>query len=385
MSGRTYRPRFSFGRWLGIIIKEFIQLRRDRLTFAMIIGIPVLQLLLFGFAINSDPKHLPAAVLSADHSPYARSLLAAMGNSGYFDFVREVNSEAEGDELLRQGKIQFLLTIPADFSRKLVRGEKPILLLEADASDPAATSNAVFAMNTLVTSSLTRDLAGPLARAGQTKPAEVLDLRIHRRYNPEGITQYNIVPGLMGVILTMTMVLMTGLAMTRERERGTFENLLATPALPVEVMTGKIVPYIAIGLIQVSFVLIMARFIFHVPMLGSLPLLYACVLLFIAANLTLGITFSSVARNQLQAMQMTFFFFLPSILLSGFMFPFRGMPDWAQTVGSLLPLTHFLILVRGILLKGAALSELWPAIWPILAFMLAAMAVGLGLYRRTLD
>jgi ABC-2 type transport system permease protein len=276
-----------------------------------------------------------------------------------------------------------VVTVPENFSRKLVRGERPVLLIEADATDPAATSNAVSALTALGSQALARDLRGSLSRL--ERGPDPLEVRIHRRYNPEGITQYNIVPGLLGVILTMTMVLMTGLAMTRERERGTFENLLATPALPVEVMTGKIVPYILIGLIQVTLVLLAARFLFKVPMLGSLLLLYAVVLVFIAANLTLGITFSSIARNQLQAMQMTFFFFLPSILLSGFMFPFRGMPDWAQAIGSVLPLTHFLVLVRGILLKGNGITELWPQVWPILAFMLAVIAIGLRLYRRTLD
>jgi ABC-2 type transport system permease protein len=375
--------RLSWSRWVGIIVKEFIQLRRDRLTFGMIVGIPILQLILFGFAINSDPKHLPTAVLSADNSAYARTLVAAMQNSGYFRIVRQIAREDEAENLLANGDVQFVVTVPENFSRKLVRGERPVLLIEADATDPAATSNAVSALTALGSQALARDLQGSLNRL--ERGPDPLEVRIHRRYNPEGITQYNIVPGLLGVILTMTMVLMTGLAMTRERERGTFENLLATPALPVEVMTGKIVPYILIGLIQVTLVLLAARFLFGVPMLGSLMLLYAVVLVFIAANLTLGITFSSIARNQLQAMQMTFFFFLPSILLSGFMFPFRGMPEWAQAVGSVLPLTHFLVLVRGILLKGNGITELWPQVWPILIFMLAVIAIGLRLYRRTLD
>ncbi|MBI4755350.1 MAG: ABC transporter permease [Betaproteobacteria bacterium] len=374
---------FSLSRWIGIIVKEFIQLKRDRLTFGMIVGIPVMQLLLFGFAINSDPRHLPTAVLSADNSAYSRTLVTAMQNSGYFKVVRQAGSEAEVEELLTHGAVQFVVTIPENFSRKLVRGERPVLLIEADATDPSATSNAVAALANLGSQALARDLHGPLARLAQ--PPQPLEVRIHRRYNPEGVTQWNIVPGLLGVILTMTMVLMTGLAMTRERERGTFENLLATPALPIEVMTGKIVPYIMIGLIQVTLILLAARFVFHVPMVGSIVLLYAVVLLFIAANLTLGMTFSSIARNQLQAMQMTFFFFLPSMLLSGFMFPFRGMPDWAQAIGNILPLTHFLVLVRGILLKGNGIAELWPQVWPILLFMAVVILIGLKLYRRTLD
>jgi ABC-2 type transport system permease protein len=377
------RNPFSWSRWVGIVIKEFIQLRRDRLTFGMIVGIPVMQVLLFGFAINADPKALPTAVLSQDNSRYARTIVAALANSGYFRIGRAVRSEAEAADLLDRGEVQFVVTIPAGFERALIRGERPVLLVEADATDPAATGNALAAVSRALDTALAHDLEGVTADlAGAPSP---VDVRIHRRFNPEGITAYNIVPGLLGVILTMTMVLMTGLAMTRERERGTFENLLSTPARPIEVMTGKIVPYVVIGLIQVTLVLLAARYVFAVPMTGSLLLLYGLVLIFIAANLTLGITFSSIARNQLQAMQMTFFFFLPSILLSGFMFPFRGMPHWAQVVGSLLPLTHFLVIVRGILLKGATPYDLWPATWPIFAFMAAVLLVGLKFYRRTLD
>jgi ABC-2 type transport system permease protein len=373
----------SWSRWTGIIVKEFIQLRRDRLTFGMMVGIPIMQLILFGFAINTDPKQLPTAVLDADRGFYGRTLLAGLKNSGYFRMDREVASEAEAEDLIAHGVVQFVVTVPEDFSRKLVRGEQPTLLVEADASDPSATGNAIAALNGIAHTALARDLQGTLGRLNPTPDA--VDVRVHRRYNPEGVTAYNIVPGLLGTILTMTMILMTGLAMTRERERGTFENLLATPALPIEVMTGKIVPYILIGLIQVTLLLAAAYLIFGVPMRGSIVLLYFTVLIFIAANLSLGMTFSSLAQNQLQAMQMTFFFFLPSMLLSGFMFPFRGMPEWAQWIGSILPLTHFLLLVRGIMLKGNTLIELWPNIWPILAFMLAIIGLGLAVYRKTLD
>ncbi len=374
---------FSLSRWMGIVVKEFIQIRRDRLTFGMIVGIPVIQLLLFGFAINSDPKSLPTAVLSQDNSRYARSVTAALQTSGYFRVVQEIATENDAERLLARGDVQFVVTIPVGFERALARGERPVLLIEADATDPSATGNALAALSQAIDTALAHDLTGPLADS-LPQPSPV-DLRIHRRYNPEGITAYNIVPGLLGVILTMTMILMTGLAMTRERERGTFENLLATPALPIEVMTGKIAPYILIGLLQVSLVLLAARFIFEVPFQGNLVLLLAGVLIFIAANLTLGITFSSLARNQLQAMQMTFFFFLPSMLLSGFMFPFRGMPYWAQVIGNVLPLTHFLNLVRGLMLKGNSFVDLWPSLWPILVFMFVVMALGLTVYRRTLD
>ncbi len=374
---------FSLSRWLGIVIKEFIQLKRDRLTFGMIVGIPVVQLVLFGFAINSDPKHLPTAMLDADRSEFSRSIVAGLRNSEYFAFVREAADEREVDALLASGDVQFVVTIPTGFSRALVRGERPAVLIEADATDPAATGNAIAAVNTLAQTVLARDLTGPLASlAGGVSPFEV---RIHPRYNPEAITQYNIVPGLMGVILTMTMVLMTGLAVTRETERGTMENLLATPATALEVMTGKIVPYVAIGLIQVTIVLILARLIFGVPMLGNLIVLYSAVLVFIAANLTLGLMFSALARNQLQAMQLTFFFFLPSMLLSGFMFPFRGMPGWAQVIGEVLPLTHFLRVVRAVMLKGNGLAAVAAELWPIAAFMLAVILIGLRVFRSTLD
>ncbi|WP_294255072.1 ABC transporter permease [Propionivibrio sp.] len=370
---------FSFSRWIGILLKEFIQLKRDRLTFGMIIGIPIMQLMLFGFAINSDPKHLPTAVVMADPGPFARAYVAAMRNSDYFKIVGSVN-EREANDLLERSKVQFVVTFPPGFNRDLVRGKPPVLLVEADATDPMATGGAISVLNHLGIDVIAQDMPG-LNRPS----APPFELRVHRRYNPEGITAYNVVPGLLGVILTMTMVLMTGLAMTRERERGTFENLLATPATPVEVMTGKIVPYILIGLIQVTLVLLAARWVFNVPMYGNLLLLYGVVLLFICANLTLGITFSSIARNQLQAMQMTFFFFLPSMLLSGFMFPFRGMPEWAQVVGNVLPLTHFLVLVRGIMLKGNGVNMLWDQVWPILLFMGVVLALGLKTFRRTLD
>jgi ABC-2 type transport system permease protein len=370
---------FSVARWLGILIKEFLQLKRDKLTFGMIVGIPIIQLLLFGFAINSDPRHLPTAVVMADPGPFARSYVAAMQNSSYFDIVGSIDAR-QADALLDEGRVKFVVTFPPGFHRDLARGLSPTLLVEADATDPMAMGGAISVLNQLGLQVFASDLPGFVRP--QSPP---VDLRVHRRYNPEGLSAYNIVPGLMGVILTMTMVLMTGLAMTRERERGTFENLLSTPATPLEVLTGKIIPYIIIGLLQVTLILTASRWIFNIPIQGSLLLLYGMVLLFICANLTLGITVSSIARNQLQSMQMTIFFFLPSLLLSGFMFPFQAMPGWAQTIGSVLPLTHFLLLARGILLKGNGLALLWPHIWPILLFTGVVLAVGLKTYRRTLD
>jgi ABC-2 type transport system permease protein len=375
--------RFTFHRLLAIVLKEFIQMKRDRLTFGMMVGIPLMQLMLFGFAINSDPKHLPTAIRSADQGPFARTLVSALRHSDYFALVRDAETEAEVKEMLQRGDVQFVINIPEDFTRKLLRGEQPTVLIEADATDPAATGPALSAVRAIADSVLDRDLTGPLSRL-KARPGPI-DFQIHAHYNPENITQYNVVPGLMGVVLTMTMVVITALAITRERERGTMENLLATPVRPFEVMVGKIVPYIAVGYIQVTLILIAARYVFGVPMVGSLGLLYLVAFLFIAANLAVGITFSTLAQNQLQAMQMAFFFFLPSILLSGFMFPFRGMPVWAQGIGSCLPLTHFLRIVRGILLKGNGPFEIAPEIWPLLVFLTIAMTIGVARYRQTLD
>ncbi len=383
MNHTKKRIPLSFARFWAIVIKEFIQMRRDRLTFGMIIGIPVVQLMLFGYAINGDPKHLPTAVLLADNSQQGRSLLSALKNSDYFTFVREVKSEADADAALATGEVQFVVTIPENFGRTLLRGDRPTVLVEADATDPSATGNAIASLRTLLESALRQDLKGPLAfLAGSDGP---VNLRVHARYNPEGISQYNIVPGLMGVVLTMTMVMITGLAITRERERGTMENLLSMPTRPLEVLLGKIIPYILVGYIQVGLILIAARFLFRVPMNGSIPLLMLTSLLFIAANLAMGITFSTLAKNQLQAVQMTFFFFLPSLLLSGFMFPFRGMPEWAQVIGEVLPLTHFLRVIRGILLKGNGFTEVVLQLWQIILFAAVVLTIGVKRYRRTLD
>ena len=376
-------PRFSFERLRGIISKEFMQMRRDRLTFAMMLGIPLIQLTLFGFAINSDPRHLPAAVLLADHGAQGRTLLYAMKNSTYFDFVREVKTETEGHDLLARGRVQFVITIPENFSRDLLRGDRPALLVEADATDPAATGIALDSLPPLLDAALQNDLKGPLGSLSATSGP--IDLRVHALYNPEVVTQYNIVPGLMGVILTMTMVMITGLAITRERERGTMENLLSMPTRPSEVLIGKIVPYILVGYIQVAVILIAAHFLFHVPMEGSILLLLVVALVFIIANLAMGITFSTIAQNQLQAVQMAFFVFLPSILLSGFMFPFRGMPRWAQMVGEVFPLTHFLRIVRGILLKGNSVIDVSLELWQIALFALIILTIGIKRYRQTLD
>lgn len=374
---------FSVPRLWAIVVKEFIQMRRDRVTFGMMIGVPLIQLVLFGYAINADPKRLPTAVLMADYGPQGRTVLHAIRNSGYFEFTRELTTEQEGRDVLARGDVQFVVNIPQGFTRELLRGERPAILIEADATDPAATSNAIGSLRTVLTRALQHDFKGPLAfLAGREDP---IDLRVHAQYNPEAITQYNIVPGLMGVVITMTMVMITGLAITRERERGTMENLLSMPTRPFEVMVGKIIPYIFVGYVQLGLILLAARVLFDVPMHGNLGLLLLVAFLFITANLAMGITFSTLAENQLQAVQLSFFFFLPSLLLSGFMFPFRGMPQWAQAVGELLPLTHFLRVVRGILLKGNGLHEIALQLWQIALFAVVALAVGIKRYRQTLD
>ena len=370
-------------RMAAIAIKEVQQMLRDKLTFAMAVGVPILQLVLFGYAINTDPKGLPTAIVSQDTSPMAHSVVAALQTSGYFRVVESGTSEARGDALLQRGEIQFLVVVPDDFGARIVRGERPALLIAADATDPSAAGNAIAALAQLGSTALNRDLRGALAsRAPQPPPFEV---RVQRRYNPEGLSRYNIVPGLVGTILTMTMVMLTSLAMTRERERGTMENLLATPVRPLEVMVGKILPYVVLGYVQLGVILGAAFLLFSVPMVGSPWLLLAMIGVFMLANLGVGFTFSTLARNQLQALQLTFFFFLPSMLLSGFMFPFRGMPVWAQHLGEVLPLTHFLRIVRGVMLKGSGLAELAPELWPMLAFLGVAGVIALLRYRQTLD
>jgi ABC-2 type transport system permease protein len=358
-------------------------MRRDRLTFGMIIGIPIAQVLLFGFAINTDPKALPTAVVDYDRSEFTRSIVRALENTSYFAVTRTPGSAEEADALLDRGIVQFAIVVPAGFSRALVRGERPSLLLAADATDPSATGNAIAALAQAGQTALAHDLTGSLARL--VPAAQPFVLNVQRRYNAEGVTQYKIVHGLIGIVLQMTMVMMTAFAVTRERERGTFESLLATPARPLEVMAGKIAPYIVVGLILATIIVLAAKLLFDVPIVGSLALLGAAMMLYIAALLAMGFMISTLAANQLQAMQMTFFFFLPSILLSGFMFPFRGMPEWAQVLGNLFPVTHFLRIVRGILLKGNDAAEIAPHLWPIAAFMLAVAVIALLRYRRTLD
>ena len=367
----------------AILIKEFTQLTRDRLTYAMILAVPVMQLLLFGYAINTQPRHLPMAVLVQDDSVLARSTLAAFVNTGFFDVTHTARTPAELDRLIATGEVTFALTIPGDFTRRVALGDEPQVLLEADATDPSATSPALAAAAGLPQQALAHDLKGGLARrAAKPAPFQVV---VHNRYNPEAITAFNIVPGLLGIILTLTLVLMTSLSMTRETERGTMESLLSTPAQPIEVMIGKLAPYVIVGVIQTVIILVLAKLLFAVPMAGGWIALAMGVLLFITGSLALGFFFSTLARTQLQAMQMMVFYLLPSILLSGFMFPFRGMPQWAQALGTAIPVTHFLRVVRGALLKGEGLSVLWPSLTALGVFVCVVTALAMLRYRQTLD
>lgn len=379
MSARGFSP----SRLLAILTKELIQMRRDRLTFGMMLGVPLIQLLLFGFAINTDPKALPAAVLSGADGPYSRAVITALENTGYYRFDEMPKSEDEANSLIAKGAILFLVTIPGDFEARVKRGDHPMLLVEADATDPAAATNAIGTLGEIAATALDRELGRmPEMKRQSTSGLQIV---VHRRYNPEGISQYNIVPGLLGVILQMTMVMMTAMALTREIERGTMENLLAMPATPFEIMLGKIIPFIGVGGVQVAVVLGVSRLLFDIPFLGSLALLLAAILVYITALVLLGYTFSTLARSQMQAMQLTFFFFLPSILLSGFMFPFLGMPDWAQTLGQFLPLTHFLRIIRAIMLKGANLPAISHELMLLAMFVVAFALLALLRFRRTLD
>jgi ABC-2 type transport system permease protein len=361
---------FSFGRLRALIGKELIQMRRDRLTFAMMLGVPLMQLVLFGFAINNDPKNLPAALVAPIEDRYTRAIVTALELTGYYRFDHVTASAAEAEDLIERGRVSFVVTVPSDFGRRIERGDRPQLLIEADATDPAVASGAISTLGQVASDALVR---------------ERVEIVVHKRYNPEGITQYNIVPGLLGVILQMTMVMMTAMALTRETERGTMENLLAMPASAFEIMLGKILPYFAVGAVQVVVVLGAAKLLFDVPFVGGLGVLMVGVFVFVLALVLLGYTFSTLARTQMQAMQLTFFFFLPSLLISGFMFPYRGMPGWAQVLGEAFPLTHFLRLIRAVMLKGAGFGTLAGPLLALLAFVAVYAVLALSRFRRTLD
>jgi ABC-2 type transport system permease protein len=363
----------------AMLVKEFIQLKRDRVSFAMIIMIPLIQLLLFGYAINTTPRNLPTAVLMQESSDLSRSILAALENTKYFRVTKLPKSEAEVDQLLASGDVLFAIEFPTNFERSVRRGDKPAMLVIADATDPVASGTALSALNEVLQTSLSHDRDVP------NRPEMPFEIRTHARYNPAALTQLNIVPGLVGTILTMTMLIFTALSVTREIERGTMENLLSMPITPVEIMLGKIIPYVFVGVVQASMIISIGVLLFGVPILGSLAILTLLSTLFIATNLSIGYTFSTIAQNQLQAMQMSMMFFLPNILLSGFMFPFAGMPVWAQYVGEALPLTHFLRIVRSIMLKGSNLSDLRYEAIAMFVLMLVAMTIAVTRFRRTLD
>ncbi|BCH35885.1 mannose-1-phosphate guanyltransferase [Mesorhizobium sp. L-8-10] len=383
MKRKGFHSIFSFARLGALLLKEFIQMRRDRITFAMMLGVPLMQLVLFGFAINNDPKSLPAALVATSNDRFTRAMVSSLQMTGYYRFDHIVASEAEAEELIARGDVSFVVTIPADFDRRVERNEHPQILIEADATDPSVASGAISTLGTVASQALLREQGVEAVTARDA--ANALEVIVHRRYNPEGISQYNIVPGLLGVILQMTMVMMTSMALTRETERGTMENLLAMPASPFEIMLGKILPYLVIGAVQVAVVLIASKLLFGVPFVGSLTLLLTTVLIFVLSLVLLGYTISTVARTQMQAMQLTFFFFLPSILLSGFMFPYRGMPGWAQVFGEIFPLTHFLRIIRGVMLKGADFNAIASEVWALMLFIVIFAAMALVRFRRTLD
>lgn len=377
------RPRFSIRRFGAMLVKETLQMLRDRITFAMMIAVPIMQLVLFGFAINNDPKHLNAALVTTSEDHLTRAIVTALENTGYYRFTLVASSAAEAEAQLAKGAVSFVVTIPSDFSRRMVRGDRPQILIEADGTDPSASSGAISTLGTVAQTALNRELGtGDEAVQG---PVPALEIVVHRRYNPEGITQFNIVPGLLGVILQMTTVMLTAFAVTREIERGTMENLLALPVSPLEIMLGKIVPALGVGAVQVFIVLTSAKLFFDVPFVGSLWLLLSGVLLFVLALIFLGYTISTFARTQMQAMQLTFFFFLPSLLLSGFMFPYRGMPTWAQWLGEVFPLTHFNRLIRSVMLKGGDFEAVAGPFTALALFSLGFAVLALLRFRRTLD
>ncbi len=374
---------FSFTRLAALLIKELIQMRRDRITFAMMLGVPLMQLVLFGFAINNDPKELPAALVTSSQDRFTRAMVSALEITGYYRFNHVVDSQVEAEKLIENGTVSFVVTIPSDFTRRVLKGDRPQILIEADATDPAVASGAISTLGTVAAQALTRELGADVKAADQV--ARQLEVVVHRRYNPEGITQYNIVPGLLGVILQMTMVMMTSMALTREIERGTMENLLAMPANPLEIMLGKVIPFLIVGSVQVVVVLLAAKLLFGVPFVGSMTLLLVGIFIFVFALVLLGYAFSTFATTQMQAMQLTFFYFLPSLLLSGFMFPFRGMPVWAQYIGEMFPLTHFLRIIRAVMLKGADLEAVSAPMAAMLLFTFGFGLLALLRFRRTLD
>lgn len=373
----------SLQRIRALVKKEFIQLKRDKITLRMIIALPVVQLLLFGYAINTDPRQLPTAIISQDNTFLTRSLVAALENSDYFKVTHKISGDEEGKRLLQRGEVLFVITIPDNFTRDVLKKQKPQILIQADASDPTSVTGAIGSLNETADSVVRKEFNGSLSVLQSGEPA--FSVVVQKSYNPEGFTRYNIVPGLIGVVLIFTGVMMTALALTRERERGTMENLLSMPVRPLEVMAGKITPFIFIGLFQAALILLIARFLFGIPVLGSIGLLFLCIVFFIICNLAIGFSISTVAKNQTQALQMSVFVLLPSLMLTGFMFPFQGMPLWAQSIGRCIPLTYFVRIVRGIMLKGAGFEDVFPNLWPLLLLMSVITLITMKAYKNTLD
>ncbi len=372
---------FSFTRLFAVLIKESLQMRRDRGTIGLTVMLPLIQLFLFGYAINANPRHLPTGLIAAEHSTYERTLVAALQNTQYFDII-PMTSEAEGEQALARGDVLFVLNIPPDFSRRIDRGERPQVLMDADATDPTAIANATAAVVALNATVLNRDLPVSMRVDPPQPPFQIV---MHARYNPEQVTALNIVPGLIGLILTVSTLVMTSLAITREREMGTMENLLAMPVRPVEVMLGKIVPYVGLAYVQTALILAVSVAVFAVPVRGSIPLLLFALGVFIACNLAMGFAFSTMAQTQMQAQQLAQFGLLPSMMLSGFMFPFAGMPGWARIIGEAVPLTHALRICRGMLLKGNGFAQIWPDLWPMGVFAVVVGVIAVSMYRETLD
>lgn len=344
-------------RFLAIAWKELLQLRRDRPTLAMMAGLPVMQLMLFGYAINTDVRNIPTVVYDQDQSAESRDFVQRLKVTGFYDLRGNVQSYDEVQREMRSGHARVSVVIPVDFSEQLHAGQGTSVQLVVDGSDPQTVASAT---NTAASLSITRSLELVVERLAQNSlhlDASPISLEPVTWYNPELRTAVYVVPGLVGVILTMTMIMLTSMAIARERERGTLEQLIVSPVKRIELIVGKIAPYVVIGYVQMSIVFLVGRLVFRVPFAGSVGLLYGLASVFIAANLALGLFFSTLARTQQQAMQMSFFFMLPNILLSGFMFPFEAMPRPAQWLSQALPLTHFMRIVRGITLKGAGFSD----------------------------
>jgi len=371
---------FSVARFLALLRKEWLQIKRDQAALRLIIIMPIMQLLLYGYAINSNPKHLPTGVLFSEPSRYERSIVAALQNTGYFD-VRTLTSEYEAERGLAQGRLLFVINVPGNFDRSVDRGEVPSILVDADGTDPTAIGSATGALGGIV-SSIDRDVPPGMQSLAASTPFQFV---VHARYNPEQITVLNIAPGLICIVLMMSTLFLTTLAITRERERGTMENLLAMPVRPIEVLLAKIVPFVAIGYLQVVMILAVSAILFQLPVRGSVSVLMLALGVFIAANLALGVAISTLARNQTQAVQMAQLMIMPMMLLSGFIFPFQGMPVWAQWVGEVIPTTHAMRIVRGVLLKGNGGIDVMPDLWPIGLFTLLVVLLAVKFYREHLE